>query len=63
MNKPKKFDCVEMKNKIQARIYEETKTMTWEQIQEYLKKNIESSPLASKWERIKERQAKKKKAS
>lgn len=60
MNKNKKFDSVEMKNQVQQEIYEETKDMTWEEEREHFKKNIQSSPLADKWSRIKSRQDKKK---
>ncbi len=58
--KKKTFDCVEMKNKIQEQIYEETKHMTWEEEYEYRRKKIETGPLAEKWKAIQEQQAKKK---
>ena len=35
------FDCVALKRKIQAEIYEETKHMTWEEQRERLRKNSE----------------------
>ena len=35
------FDCVQMKRDIQARIYEETKHMTWEEIRENTRKGAE----------------------
>jgi hypothetical protein len=34
-NKKKDFDCVEMKNEIQAKIYAETKNMSIEQLLAY----------------------------
>ena len=52
MNKKKKFDCVEMKREIQAKIYEETKGMTLDQEREYRRKNIENGPFAQKWKAI-----------
>jgi len=35
------FDCVKMKREIQAKIYEETKHMTWEEEREYIRKRAE----------------------
>jgi len=35
------FDCVKMKQEIQAQIYEETKNMTREEQRERLRKNVE----------------------
>ena len=35
------FDCVKMKREIQAKIYEETKHMTWEEEREYIRKKAE----------------------
>jgi hypothetical protein len=57
MSDKKKFDCVEMKNKIQEQIYEETKHMTWEEEREHRLKKIETGPFAKKWKAIQERQA------
>jgi hypothetical protein len=34
-------DCVNLKRAIQAKIYEETKYMTWEQEREYIRKGAE----------------------
>ena len=34
-------DCVAMKRAIQARIYEETKHMTWDEIREHTRKGAE----------------------
>ncbi|GHV47415.1 hypothetical protein FACS1894181_00800 [Bacteroidia bacterium] len=49
MNKEKDFDCVEMKNKIQAQIYAETKDMTFEELRAYLDAHLQGS---SFWKRI-----------
>ena len=38
---PFRCDCVAMKRKIQADIYEETKHMTWEEEREYIRKASE----------------------
>jgi hypothetical protein len=36
MKTVKKFDCVKMKNDIQAKIYAETKDMSFEELKAYL---------------------------
>ncbi len=61
MNKKKKFDCVEMKHKIQKEIYEETKNMTPKEKEEYSKKLIENSSLADYWKKLKEQEESKQK--
>ena len=40
----KNFDCVQMKNEIQAKIYAETKDMSFEELKAYLAKRIDNSP-------------------
>jgi hypothetical protein len=50
--KNKKFDCVEMKNKIQAKIYEDIKGMTLEEENEYRRKRIENSPMADLYKKL-----------
>ena len=47
MKKDKAFDCVEMKRRIQEKIYEETKNMTHEELLEYFHKRIANSRFAS----------------
>jgi hypothetical protein len=47
MRNNKAFDCVEMKRRIQERIYEETKDMTHEELLEYFRKRIANSRFAS----------------
>ncbi len=42
----KDFDCVEMKHKLQERIYEETKGMTTEEYIAYIHKRIANSQFA-----------------
>lgn len=39
--KTKTFDCVKMKHEIQAKIFEETKDMTPDQLREYFKHGAE----------------------
>jgi hypothetical protein len=48
-NKPtgKPFDCVEMKRRIQEKIYEETKGTTHEELLEYFRQRIANSRFAS----------------
>jgi hypothetical protein len=45
--KTKTFDCIEMKRRIQERIYEETKDMDYAQLAEYYRKRIANSEFAS----------------
>jgi hypothetical protein len=45
--KTKAFDCIEMKRRIQARVYEETKDMDYAQLAEYYRRNIADSEFAS----------------
>jgi hypothetical protein len=47
--KVKDFDCVEMKNAIQAQIYAETKDMNFEELRAYLDKQLENDAF---WQRI-----------
>jgi hypothetical protein len=39
----KEFDCLKMKEKIQAKIYEETKDMTFPELDVYFNKSLENS--------------------
>ncbi|PWU13012.1 MAG: hypothetical protein C5B49_15335 [Bdellovibrio sp.] len=52
MKKTKKFDCVEMKNRIQGKIYEDIKGMTLEEEHEYRRKKIEDGSLADLYKKI-----------
>jgi len=45
----KTFDCLKMKEEIQAKIYEETKDMTYPELRAYLDKRLENSAL---WQRL-----------
>ena len=48
--KPKKtFDCIEMKRRIQEKIYEETKGMSTEEIVVYFRRRVEQGPFADLW--------------
>lgn len=58
----KTFDAVEMKNQIQEQLYEITKNMTPEEQRAYYRQQTETGPFADKIKRIKEQQAKRKKA-
>jgi hypothetical protein len=40
----KDFDCVQMKNAIQAKIYADTKDMSFEELKAYLANRIANSP-------------------
>jgi len=39
----KKFDCLKMKEEIQAKIYEETKDMTFPELDIYFNKSLENN--------------------
>ena len=45
----KRFDCVEMKRRIQEWIYEETKGMSVEEIVAYYHDSVETGPFADLW--------------
>jgi hypothetical protein len=45
----KKFNCLKMKEEIQAKIYEETKDMTFSELDAYFNKGLESHSL---WQRL-----------
>ena len=44
-----KFDCLKMKEELQARVYEKTKDMTFPELREYLDKRLENNAL---WKKI-----------
>jgi hypothetical protein len=46
------FDCVEMKRRIQAEIYEETKDLTPDQVIEYYRKSAEEGPWGDWWKKV-----------
>ena len=45
--KIKAFDCIEMKRRIQEKIYEDTKGMTRVEAREYMRQRIANSQFAS----------------
>ena len=45
----KEFDCLKMKEEIQAKIYEEIKDMTFPELRAYYDKRLEKSAL---WQRL-----------
>ena len=47
MNKTKTFDCVKMKNDIQAKIYAETKDMNTAELLEYFNQQAENDNIPS----------------
>jgi hypothetical protein len=47
----KQFDCIEMKRRIQEKMYEETKNMDHRQFAEYVRSRIASSRFATFLER------------
>ena len=58
MKQKKKFDVLEWKDKVQRKIYEEIKDMTWEEEIEYFKKSVENGPFADLLKKIKAHQKK-----
>jgi len=54
MSHEKKFDCVKMKDEIQARLRKEWEGLTDEQIRERIRQNLDTSnePLAVWWRKI-----------
>ena len=45
----KMFDCLKMKDEIQAKVYEKTKDMTFPELRAYLDKSLENNSL---WQRL-----------
>ena len=45
----KKFDCLKMKEEIQAKIYAETKDMTFSELDIYFNKSLENNAF---WQRL-----------
>jgi hypothetical protein len=45
----KRFDCLKMKEEIQAKVYERTKDMTYPELRAYLDKRLENDTL---WQRL-----------
>jgi len=45
----KRFDCLKMKDEIQAKVYEKTKDMTFPELRAYLDKSLENNSL---WQRL-----------
>lgn len=52
MKKSKKFDCVEMKNKIQAQFYEQLKDMSPAEEIEHRRKKLKSGPMATLFKKL-----------
>ena len=48
----KEFDCLKMKEEIQAKVYERTKDMTFPELRAYLDKRLENDNL---WQRLVQR--------
>ena len=48
----KEFDCIKMKEEIQAKVYERTKDMTFPELRAYLDKRLENNSL---WHRLVQR--------
>jgi len=44
-NKEKQFDCIKMKNSIQAQVYAETRNMSKEELLSYFNNNSQGCPI------------------
>ena len=53
MKTEKDFDCVKMKNDIQAKIYAETKDMSFDEYKAYLNKSLQKN---SFWQSLQKKQ-------
>ena len=51
MKARKTFDCVEMKRKIQEKIYEETKDLNREELIAYFHRHARTGPFAKLWKK------------
>jgi hypothetical protein len=51
MKTHKTFDCVEMKRKIQEKIYEETKNLSREELIDYFHRHARTGPFAKLWKK------------
>ena len=54
MKTEKTFDCVKMKNDIQASLYRERKGMSQDQVRKAIERNLatSSTPIAKMWRRL-----------
>ena len=43
------FDCIKMKEEIQAKVYEKTKDMTFPELRDYLNKSLENDTF---WQKL-----------
>ena len=55
----KEFDCLKMKEEIQAKVYEKTKDMSFPELRAYLDKSLENDAF---WQRLVQRDAQKQSA-
>ncbi len=53
MKQEKSFDCVEMKRRIQSKIYAETKNMSRDEFVDYMRKHVEEGPFAQYMKKVK----------
>lgn len=53
--KNKSLDCVELKNRIQKKIYQEIKNLTHDEEIAYYRKSAKDGPLSGWWRRVTEK--------
>jgi len=65
MKKPREFDCVRMKDEIQARLTRQWRGLTDEEIRERIRRNLATSqtPIAKLWRKLQARDKKAAKAA
>ncbi|OHB78470.1 MAG: hypothetical protein A2Z25_21230 [Planctomycetes bacterium RBG_16_55_9] len=51
MKPHKTFDCIEMKRKIQEKIYEDTKNFSREELIAYFRHHAQTGPFAQLWKK------------
>jgi len=51
MKRKKEFDCVQMKRRIQEKIYDQTKNLSREELVAYFHRHAETGPFADLWKK------------
>lgn len=54
--KDKPFDCIAFKREVQARMYEETRNLSSDQLLAYFRKKVEEGPFAEYFEAVREKE-------
>jgi hypothetical protein len=54
--KDRRFDCIAFKREVQARMYEETRNLSSEQLLEYFRRKVEEGPFAEYFEAVQDKE-------